>query len=205
MKRNADIPQRTPPALRPVLAVALLACGLGFAPGGGLLAQSMHEAHMAGEATGAIPTQAGQATFAAISEIVAILQADPDTDWSRVDIAALHDHLVDMDRVMVDARVAQAPVEGGVAMTVSGSADVLGAARRMVQAHATMVGTDRGWSVDVQDRGSDLVITWTTPRPDEVVRLRALGFYGFMVDGSHHQRHHLMIARGMNPHSGDEG
>jgi hypothetical protein len=35
------------------------------------------------------PTQPGQAAFAAIQEIVAILEADPRTDWSKVNIDAL--------------------------------------------------------------------------------------------------------------------
>ena len=159
----------------------------------------------AADATGgatapASPTEVGQAAFAAIGEFVSILDADPNTDWSRVDIAALRDHLVDMSRVTLDARVVQKPIEGGVEMTVGGSPEVVDAARRMVQAHAMMVGGSRGWHVDVADQGNALVVSWTTPRPEEVVKLRALGFYGFMVDGSHHQQHHLMIARGMNPH-----
>jgi hypothetical protein len=29
-----------------------------------------------------------------------------------------------------------------------------------------------------------------------VARLRALGFYGLLVQGEHHGPHHLMIARG---------
>jgi hypothetical protein len=205
MKRSAPTPAPTLRTLRRVVVVAAVLCGLGFARPEGLHAQSMHEAHMAAAADTSVPTQAGQAAFAAISEVVAILAADPDTDWSRVDIKALHDHLMDMERVMVDARVVQAPVADGLEMTVSGSPEVVDAARRMVRAHAMMVGADRGWGVDVQDRGNDLVVRWTTPRPEEVARLRALGFYGFMVDGSHHQRHHLMIAKGMDPHGGEEG
>ncbi|HKJ01072.1 MAG TPA: hypothetical protein VJ997_01420 [Longimicrobiales bacterium] len=152
------------------------------------------------EGAASTPTETGQAAFAAISEIVAILQADPATDWSRVDIAALRDHLVDMDRVTMGAQVVQRPIENGVEMTVGGTPAVMDAARRMVRAHAAMVGGGRGWNVDVQDEGDALRVSWTTPRPEEVVKLRALGFYGFLVDGSHHQQHHLMIARGMDPH-----
>ena len=36
-----------------------------------------------------VPTQPGQEAFAAIQEIVAMLEADPRTDWSKVDIDAL--------------------------------------------------------------------------------------------------------------------
>lgn len=184
------------------MSAAALAAALLTAAPCTLHAQSMHDAHMAESPNATMPTQGGQAAFAAITEVIAILSADPDTDWSRVDIQALRDHLVDMDRVTMDTQVSQRPIDGGVEMTVTGTPDVLDAARRMVRSHATMVAADRGWSVDVDDRGSELVVTWTTPRPDEVVRLRALGFFGFLTDGNHHKRHHLMIARGMNPHGG---
>ena len=55
-------------------------------------------------ARGARPTEAGQGAFAAIQEIVAILEADPDTDWSKVDIDALRQHLVDMNAVTLRRR-----------------------------------------------------------------------------------------------------
>jgi len=189
-------------------AAALLAAGLTLSAGlaaatpGALRAQDMHEHHMAESANGTVPTQGGQAAFAAIAEVVSMLEADPATDWSRVDIQALRDHLVDMDRVTMGTTVTQRPIDGGVEMTVTGTPGVIEAARRMVGAHAAMVGAERGWKLDVADRGSELLLTWTTPRPDEVTRLRALGFYGFITDGSHHQRHHMMIAKGMNPHMG---
>ena len=39
------------------------------------------------------PIQTGQAGFAAIQEIVAILEADTTTDWTKVDVEALRQHL----------------------------------------------------------------------------------------------------------------
>lgn len=41
-----------------------------------------------------VPTQPGQAALGAIQEIVRMLESDPDTDWSKVNLAALHEHLV---------------------------------------------------------------------------------------------------------------
>jgi hypothetical protein len=38
-----------------------------------------------------------------------------------------------------------------------------------------------------------------TPVKD-IPKLRGLGFLGVMTSGMHHQMHHLMIARGENPH-----
>src|SRR6516165_7172350 len=42
------------------------------------------------------PVLAGQDAFGAIQEVVQILEADPTTDWSKVNIDALRQHLVDM-------------------------------------------------------------------------------------------------------------
>jgi hypothetical protein len=57
--------------------------------------------------------EGGQSAFAAIQEIVSQLMADPTTDWSRVDIDGLRQHLIDMDNVTLRARVHVEEVEGG--------------------------------------------------------------------------------------------
>ena len=36
----------------------------------------------------------------------------------------------------------------------------------------------------------------TSADPNQVTKLKALGFMGIMVQGSHHQLHHLMMAKG---------
>src|SRR3569623_174899 len=46
---------------------------------------------------GAAPAEPGQAAFGAIQEIVRMLQSDQMTNWSKVDIDALRQHLIDMD------------------------------------------------------------------------------------------------------------
>ena len=48
-------------------------------------------------------TMLGQDAFGAIQEIVGILEADPNTDWSKVNISALREHLVDMNEVTLKA------------------------------------------------------------------------------------------------------
>src|SRR5438552_18068577 len=54
-----------------------------------------HTAHSA--STGAcdtlLPKSPGQAAYAAIGEVVRLLEADPRTDWSRVNVEALRQHL----------------------------------------------------------------------------------------------------------------
>jgi hypothetical protein len=39
-----------------------------------------------------------------------------------------------------------------------------------------------------------LVVTSTDAQ--QAIKLKALGFMGIMVQGTHHQAHHLMIAKG---------
>src|SRR5271166_2493744 len=104
--------QRRFPMIR---AVALIACVIPAAA----LAQSdsglafdmraahrtMHGQHMMNgmQPGGAVATQPGQAAFAAIQEIVQILVDDPKTDWSRVNIDALRQHLIDMNNMTLAA------------------------------------------------------------------------------------------------------
>lgn len=161
-------------------------------------------AHM-GDAMGGMdgasarPSQAGQGAFAAIQEIVAILMADPATDWSKVDIDALRAHLADMDAVTLHARVARTPVDGGLRFEVTGDGPVAESIRRMVLAHAeTMNGFD-GWTLSAEPIAGGAALTVRAPAKD-AARLNGLGFFGVMTLGMHHAMHHLMIARGLNPH-----
>ena len=70
---------------------------------------------------GGAPTMPGQDAFAAIAEIVGILEADPTTDWTKVDIERLRQHLIDMNEVMLRAAVSQTSVPGGLAMDITGT------------------------------------------------------------------------------------
>jgi hypothetical protein len=148
---------------------------------------------------GSAPTEAGQAAFAAIQEIVGILEADPKTDWSKVNIEALRQHLIDMNNVTLAAEVASSPIEGGMRYTVTGAGAVQESIRRMVTAHAaTMDGVD-GWHFEAATTDGGAVLTVRPPAKD-MEKLRGLGFIGVLTRGMRHQMHHLMIARGENPH-----
>ncbi len=147
----------------------------------------------------AMPTQAGQGAFAAIQEIVEILEADPRTDWSKVDIEALRQHLIDMNNVTLYAAVTSEPVEGGMRFTVTGTGPVRDSIRRMLSAHAHTMDGAGGWRYAARDIDSGATLTVRVP-PQDLVKLKALGFIGVMARGMHHQEHHLMIARGEHPH-----
>ena len=49
-----------------------------------------------------------------IQEVVRILDADPKTDWSKVDLEALRQHLIDMDEVTLRAEAAPKQIDGGL-------------------------------------------------------------------------------------------
>jgi hypothetical protein len=154
--------------------------------------------HMQVAATGA-PTQPGQSAFAAIQEIVRILEADPATDWSKVNIDALRQHLVDMDNVTLRAQVESEPIEGGLRFTISGAGPVKDSIQRIVIAHAAVMNGADGWKFTASPTETGALLDVVTPSKDKP-KLRALGFFGLMTLGMHHQMHHLMIARGENPH-----
>src|SRR6185436_2471622 len=70
-------------------------------------------------AAGSGPTSPGQDAFGAIAEIVQLLDSDPQTDWSRVDLERLRQHLIDMNEVVLRAEVKTSPLPGGLVMDVT--------------------------------------------------------------------------------------
>lgn len=166
---------------------------------GHMMHQGAASAPVAAGAVAAAPTQPGQSAFAAIQEIVAILEADPATDWSKVDLEALRRHLIDMDNVTLSAEVSASPIADGMQFTVVGTDEVAQSIRRMVLAHAATMSGVGGWLMAATPTEGGATLTVRVP-PQDMAKLHGLGFIGVMTRGMHHQAHHLMIARGQNPH-----
>lgn len=146
-----------------------------------------------------VPSEPGQAAFAAIQEIVGILKADPTTDWSKVNIEALRQHLIDMDNVTLRAEVKSERIEGGMRFAVSGVGPLKNSIQRMLTAHAATMSGVGNWTFKAERTDDGASLTVLAPTKDQE-RLYGLGFIGVMTRGIHHQTHHLMIARGVNPH-----
>jgi hypothetical protein len=163
-----------------------------------------HQAMMAKCAQGALPTSSGQAAYGAIAEVVRILEADPHTDWSKVNVEALRQHLIDMDDVTLHAKVAQRSVDGGVAMDVTGEGRTADAIRRMLASHASMLDQSAQYSARANEieGGVRFVVTAKNPADVRLVsKIRGLGFAGLLTEGDHHAAHHLALARGNDmPH-----
>ena len=148
---------------------------------------------------GPLPQQVGQAIFAAVAEIVRLLEADTTTDWARVDLERLRQHLLDMEAVATRSRVAASWVPGGEQWRVTGPGPVVGAIQRMTRDHGAMVEAEGLVRVTRQVLPSGVLLTVTARDPLDkalVGKIRALDFIGFMASGTHHQMHHLALARG---------
>jgi hypothetical protein len=158
-------------------------------------------AHTAMHAGLAVPAMPGQDAFGAMREIVQILDADPKTDWSKVDLEALRQHLVDMNEVTLKAEAAPKQIDGGLEIAVTGSDRTLAAIQRMVPAWASTMNGHQGWSTKAAPLPNGELLTVTATDPKEVEHIRALGFIGLLVSGAHHQMHHLMMAKGEFGHT----
>lgn len=188
--------------MRPMLVLATSA-GLAIATivplqAGQTTEPDKHATHMH-SATGMsaeTPVEAGQSAFASIAEIVAILARDPDTDWSKVNISALREHLVDMNALTLDARVVQTSSENEIVFAITGRGRTLQAIQAMVPAHSAQLDQMTDWQVSAKTTPSGAIMTLSAADTVERTKIESLGFFGVMAIGAHHQAHHLAIARG---------
>ena len=142
-----------------------------------------------------VPTMSGQDAFGTVQEVVQILQADPTTDWSKVNIGALRQHLIDMNEVTLHAVAAERMLDSGIEITVTGEGRTLEAIKRMVPAHVSEL-REIGWNAKSDELPNGIKLTVMASEAQPLTKLKALGFMGIMVQGSHHQPHHLMMAKG---------
>ena len=159
---------------------------------------AMHGHHAATPAADA-PTLPGQDAFGAIAEVVSLLDADPDTDWSRVDLERLRQHLIDMNEVVLRSAVKASPVPGGLAMEITGAPRTERAIRAMLVPHAVELDGMADWTARTERIPGGLRLTVTARAAGDartVARIRGLGFAGLLVQGGHHGPHHLAMAKG---------
>jgi hypothetical protein len=180
-----------------------------LAPGGGAMSGNMSQMHqqmiqgqggMSGGMHGrlgaaGVPTMPGQDAFGTIQEIVQMLQADPATDWSKVNVGALREHLIDMNEVTLHAAASERMLDNGIEIVVTGEGRTRAAIKRMVTAHAHEL-AEIGWNANAEDLPNGVKLTVLASETAPLTRLKALGFIGIMVQGAHHQVHHLMMAKG---------
>ena len=160
-----------------------------------------HSAHgPLDEASTSDLTEPGQGAFAALSEVVRVLEGDPSTNWSKVDLTGLRAHLVDMDRLISDTVVEETLLPNGISAIATGDPETIATLRRMVPAHATQLALDDRWTVTTSEIEEGVALRVTGKNPTDVARIKGLGFFGLMASQDHHRRHHLMMALGKDAH-----
>lgn len=188
--------------MRPIALSAAVLIVAAFAPTDRVGAQAHQHVpgmtHPSAPDTGGVRPPAGQAAFATIADIVRQLDADPTTDWSRVNIERLRQHLIDMDEVVMHAQVTAADTKGGARYLVRGGPRTAAAIKRMLTAHASMLGAE-SITATVTQQANGVALTALASNPADaqaVARIRALGMAGLLTLGEHHAAHHLALARG---------
>jgi hypothetical protein len=148
---------------------------------------------------GGAPALPGQDAFGAIQEIVRMLESDPATDWSKVSLERLRQHLIDMNDVTLRSEVKATVAPGGLVMDVTGAGRTEQAIRRMVGPHTAELNKMPEWSATTAEIPGGLRLTVVAKNLDDartIARIRGLGFIGLLVQGAHHQPHHLAMASG---------
>jgi hypothetical protein len=176
----------------------------GRTPHGAIPHGQTHGPTLAG-GVASVPSAPGQDAFGAIAEIVRLLDADPQTDWSQVNLERLRQHLIDMNEVVVRAEVKSSSVPGGLVMDLTGTGRTESAIRSMVTPHAVELDQmpELVAKAEAIPGGVRLTVTARdTEDPKAVARVRGPGFTGLMTLGAHHQPHHLAMARGQAPRHG---
>ena len=165
----------------------------------GAMPHAMHQMHHPAGGGQGMP---GQDAFGAMAEVVRILEADPATDWSKVDMERLRQHLIDMNEVVLHASVKATQVPGGLAMDVTGTGRTATSIRDMVIPHSAELDGMPAWSAKAEaiPDGARLTVGARDPGDAKTVaKIRGLGFAGLLVQGGHHGPHHLAMAKGEMP------
>lgn len=149
-------------------------------------------------------TEPGNAIFATLQEVVNQLLQDDNTNWEKVDLESLRQHLIDMENFTVNVRViSKTAIEQGVQVLIEPStSQAAGSLDRALAAHPAMLEQETGWNMVSEKSANNYRIQITSTNPEDVMKIRALGYIGIMTMGSHHQPHHWAMASGNNPHSG---
>lgn len=143
---------------------------------------------------------AASAALAALADLVARLEADPATDWRRVDLEAARRHLADLERVTLRAEVAAEDVPGGVVLRVGGEDPATVAAiQRLLPERAARLGQARRWRVATAALARGLQVEIRSLDPREAGRIRALGLTGLLVAVPLDDAYLLGVARGEPP------
>ena len=165
---------------------------------------NMNHAAMMGRNTAptqVVLTESGTDPFATLQEVITALEANPDTNWEKVNIEALRLHLVEMQDMTINVDVKQQYIDNGFQAVVTPTTNrAVKSLTRVLSGHPMQMKAETGWDMQVQNNNSVFTLTVTTNNTKDVAKIRGLGYIGVMAYGNHHQPHHWAIASGDNPH-----
>lgn len=178
--------------MKRIFPIPCLAACLIF--GLALTSQAQHAMH----SSDAPLTKPGNEIFGTIQEVIQKLEADPNTDWSKVNLEALRQHLLDMKAFTEEvAVVSRENIPMGTKVRIRAqTARAKPALKRLFSMHPAMIKKELGWDMKAEQADSEWIVTCTTDNPSEVEKIRGLGYIGLLAEGAHHQLHHWMIASG---------
>ena len=167
---------------------------------------NMNHAAMMGH--NAVPTQvvlteSGTDPFATLQEVITALEANPNTNWEKVNIEALRLHLVEMQDMTINVDVKQQYIDNGFQAVVTPTTNrAVKSLTRVLSGHPMQMKAETGWDMQVQNNDGVFTLTVTTDNAKDIAKIRGLGYIGVMAYGNHHQPHHWAMASGENPHAG---
>jgi hypothetical protein len=167
---------------------------------------NMNHAAMMGNNTAATPvilTESGTDPFATLQEVITALEANPGTNWEKVNIEALRLHLVEMQDMTINVDVKQQYIDNGFQAVVTPTTNrAVKSLTRVLSGHPAQMKAETGWDMQVQNNDGVFTLTVTTDNAKDIAKIRGLGYIGVMAYGNHHQPHHWAMASGENPHAG---
>jgi len=147
-------------------------------------------------------SEAGQDAFGTIQEVIRRLNSNPNTDWKKVNLEVLRQHLIDMNDMTLHVDViSKKPIKYGALIVIKPNTKrSKSALKRILKAHPKQLKMQTGWDMKVTQDGDTYILKTTSNNKKDVDKIRGLGYIGLMAFGMHHQVHHWMMATGKNPH-----
>ena len=166
---------------------------------------NMNHAAMMGNNTATTPvvlTESGTDPFATLQEVVTALEANPGTNWEKVNIEALRLHLVEMQDMTINVDVKHQYIDNGFQAVVTPTTNrAVKSLTRVLSGHPAQMKAETGWDMQVSNNDDIFTLTVVSKKAHEVAKIRGLGYIGVMSYGNHHQPHHWAMASGENPHA----
>ena len=143
-------------------------------------------------------TQPGNSMFGAIKEVLRQLEADPNTDWKKVNLEALRQHFLDIRHFTEDVEIiTQKPLDKGIEIIVRATTPAaIPALDRAFSTQPKVLKSETDWDMTASKDKDKYKLRVTTGDASKVDKLRGLGYIGIMAVGNQHPALHWALAKG---------